>query len=245
MKIEGSVALVTGANGGIGRAFVEELLKRGASKIYLGLRDPASVVGFPKDVRLVPVRLDVTDPEQIEAASKMASDVNLLINNAGVATFGGAIAADSLDGARHEMEVNYFGLLALARALKHTPVFSSNGAVLNILSFLALATLPVAGTYSASKAAALSATRTLRAELKPRGVVVVGAMPIQVDTAMGSAMPDPKVTPVEVASDSLDAVEAGQDEVFPGELSRGAARSFAADPAAVQSQLAMMVHAID
>jgi short-subunit dehydrogenase len=246
MKVKDSVALVTGANGGIGQAFVRELLKRGAAKIYLGARDPASLRGlFAESSKLVPITLDVTNPKQIEAAANTAFDITLLINNAGTVAFSGALAAKDSSAARQEMEVNYFGILALTRALRSTPALQTGGAIVNVLSFLALATLPVAGTYSASKSAALALTRTLRAELKPRGVLVVGVMPVQTDTPAYAPLPEPKLKTDEVASGTLDALEAGEDEVFPGALSRGAAEAFKTNPAALQAQLSTMVHAID
>lgn len=246
MKIKGSVALVTGANGGIGHAFIQELLKRGATKIYLGVRDPASVRGLlAESSKLVPITLDVTNPKQIEEAAKAASDITLLINNAGTVAFSGALAAKDSRAARQEMEVNYFGVLALTQALRGTPALQKGGAIVNVLSFLALATLPVAGTYSASKSAALALTRTLRAELKPRGVQVVGVLPVQTDTPAYSALPEPKLQPEEVAAGTLDGLEAGAEEVFPGALSRGAADSFRKDPAALQARMSTVVHAID
>ena len=245
MKIDGSVVLLTGANGGIGRAFVQALLARGAAKIYLGARDAALLTPLlTTSDRLVPLTLDVTKPDQIAAAAKAASDITLVINNAGIATFAGALSAKDTGGARQEMEVNYFGVLALAQALRDTPAFQQGGAIVNILSFLSLVTLPVAGTYSASKAAALALTRTLRAELKGRGVQVLGVLPVQVDTPMGAAMPEPRLTPNDVATDTLDALEAGEDEVFPGVLSQGAAQAFRADPVGMQAQLASLVHTI-
>lgn len=246
MKIEGSVVLLTGANRGIGRAMADELLRRGAAKIYLGVRDVASVQEMVTDPeRLVPLTLDVTKPDQIKAAAATAADITLLINNAGVATFTGALSTADTANARQEMEVNYFAPLALAQALRDTPAFHRGGAVINVLSFLSLVALPVAGTYSASKAAALALTRTLRAELKGRGVQVLGVLPVQVDTVMGAALPEPRLTPAEVASATLDALEAGEEEVFPGALSQGAAQAFKADPAGTQAQMAGLVHAID
>src|ERR1700724_1028803 len=246
MKIQGSVALVTGANGGIGRAFVRELLKRGAAKIYLGARDPASLRGLvTESSKLVPITLDLTDPKQIAAAANAASDITLLINNAGTVAFSGALSAKDSSAARREMEVNYFGILALTQALRHTPALKSGGAIVNVLSFLALATLPVAGTYSASKSAALALTRTLRAELKPRGVQVVGVLPVQTDTPAYAPLPEPKLTPEEVAAGTLDGLEAGEEDVFPGALSRGAADAFKNDPAALQARMSTVVHAID
>lgn len=246
MQIQNSVALVTGANGGIGRALVQELLKRGASKIYVGARDTASLQPLlAESNKLVPLQLDVTKPEQIANAAKVASDVTLLVNNAGTAAFSGALSSKDLTNARQEMEVNYFGVLALTQALSAAPVVQKGGAIVNILSFLALATLPVAGTYSASKSAALALTRTLRAELKARDVQVLGVLPVQVDTPLGAPLPEPKLTPQDVATGTLDALEAGEDEVFPGALSQGAAQAFKNDPAGLQANLAKLVHSID
>ncbi len=246
MKIEGSVALVTGANGGIGQAFVHELLKRGAAKVYLGARNPASLQGQFASDKLVPITLDVTKPEQVAKAAKTAADVTLLINNAGTAAYSGALAAKDLAAARQEMEVNYFGILALVQALRNAPALRRGGAIVNVLSFLALTTIPIAGTYSASKAAAQALTRTLRAELKPRGVQVLGVLPVQVDTALGAPLPEPKLKPEEVAVDTLAALEAGEeDEVFPGELSRNAVAAFKNNPAALQARMSNIVHAID
>jgi short-subunit dehydrogenase len=244
MKIKGSVALVTGANGGIGRAFVQELLKRGATKIYLGARDPLSLRGlFTESGKLVPISLDLTNPKQIEEAANAASDITLLINNAGAVAFSGALSAKDSTAARLEMEVNYFGTLALTRALLGTPALQRGGAIVNVLSLLA--TLPVAGTYSASKSAALALTRTLRAELKSRGVQVVGVMPVQTATPAYAPLPEPKLKPEEVAAGTLDGLEAGEEDIFPGALSRGAADAFKSNPAALQAHLSTMVHAID
>jgi len=245
MKIEGSVVLLTGANGGIGRAMTQELLRRGAAKIYLGARDIASLQPLlAVSDRLVPLALDVSKPEQIANAAEAAADISLLINNAGVAFFTGVLSAKDTAGARQEMEVNYFGVIALTQALRDAPVFRAGGAVVNLLSILSLVTLPVAGTYSAAKAAELALTRTLRAELKGRGVQVLGVLPVQVDTAMGAPLPEPKLTPAEVASGTLDALEAGAEEVFPGALSQRAAQAFMADPVGMQATMSALVHAI-
>jgi short-subunit dehydrogenase len=135
-------------------------------------------------------------------------------------------------------------VLDLVQALRGTPAFRTGGAVINVLSILSLVTMPVLGTYSASKAAALALTRTLRAELKGRGVQVLGTLPVQVDTEMGAAMPEPRLTPEEVASATLDALEAGEEEVFPGALSRDAAKAFREDPAGLQATLSNFVHAV-
>ncbi|NGZ83755.1 SDR family NAD(P)-dependent oxidoreductase [Duganella aceris] len=239
MNIEHSIVLVTGANRGIGHAFVTELLARGAAKIYVAARDTAALrelllAGGP---RLVPLPLDVTDPDQVAAAAKVASDVTLLINNAGFAAFDGAISASGTDAARREMEVNYFGPLALSRAF--APVLAKNGgAIVNMLSMLSLVTLPMAGTYSASKAAALALTRSLRAELAAQGTQVLGVLAVQTETSMGAALPEPRMTPQEVVGDALDAVQSGvSDEVVAGAQTRAIHDAFVANPKGLQAQM--------
>lgn len=238
-KIENAVALVTGANRGIGREFVSELLRRGVKKVYLGARDPASLADLvsldPK--RLVALKLDVTKAADIENAATVATDVTLLINNAGFAGGQAIISAPDASIARQEMEVNYFGILALSKAF--APILAKVGqsSIVNVLSFLSLVTLPSAGTYSASKAAGLAATRSIRAELKGQGTHVVASMPVQVETDMGRSLPEPRLQPLEVVRDTLDAVETGLEEVFPGELTRNVAAAFAADPKGVQAQM--------
>jgi len=244
MKVEGSVALVTGANGGIGSALVNSLLDRRAAKIYAAARDVGAAISAFQDPRVVRLALDVTNPDQVAAAAQVASDVTIIFNNAGVSGFSGALSAKGLGIARHEMEVNYFGPLALVQAFRDAPALQEGGAVVNVLSILSLVTIPAAGTYSASKAAALALTRTLRAELKGRGVQVLGAMPVQTETALGQSFPEPRLQPAEVAKGILDALEAGEDEVFPGNASAGAAAAFAADPAGLQERFAAFVHAI-
>jgi short-subunit dehydrogenase len=238
MKVEGSVALVTGANRGIGAVFVRELLQRGARKVYAAARD----VGALKDVeasdsRVIALPLDVTNEEQVRAAAVQAKDVTLLINNAGYAGWEGVLSAPDLSVARDEMEVNYFGVLALSRAFAPIVQQNGGGAIINLASMLSLVTLPAAGTYSASKAATLALTRSLRAELKSSGILVIAALPVQVETAMGQALPEPRLSPEEVVTDTLDAIDRGVEEVFPGVLSRNVAEAFAADPKAVQVQL--------
>jgi short-subunit dehydrogenase len=239
MKIENAVALVTGANRGIGRIFVEELLKRGVGKVYVAARDTTSLCDVLKsgDRRLVALPLDVTDPDQVAAAASVANDVTLLINNAGYAAFDGAISAADLDDARLEMEVNYFGPLALTRAF--APVLAkTGGAVVNMLSMLSLISLPMAATYSASKAAGLSLTRSLRGELAAQGTQVIGVLAVQTETAMGAKLPEPRLSPLEVVTDTLNALETGiNDEVIAGAQTRAVHQAFVADPVKVQAMM--------
>lgn len=240
MEIAHSIALVTGANRGIGRVFVEELLKRGASKVYVAARDTTSLKQILKDGdrRLVPMPLDVTDPDQVAAAAVIASDVTLLVNNAGYAAFEGAISASDTDNARREMDVNYFGNLSLTRAFAPVLAKTGSGAIVNMLSMLSLVSLPVAATYAASKAASLSLTRSVRAELGAQGTQVIGVLAVQTETEMGAKLPEPRMTPQEVVTEALDAVEAGiNDEVVAGEQTRVIHAAFTADPKGLQAKM--------
>ena len=243
MNIEGSTVLVTGANRGIGKAFVSGLLERGAAKIYLAARDPAALAGtVANNPRLVPLQLDVTSPTEIAAATATARDISLLINNAGYAAFQGAIADADLTEARREMEVNYFGPLALTRAFAPVLSAAGGGTIVNMLSMVSLVSLPVCATYAASKAAFLSVTRSIRAQLAEQGTIVVGILAVQIETEMGAKLPEPRLTPAEVVSDALDAVEAGRNEEVPaGFLTQRAYKAFTDDPKAFQARMATIL----
>jgi NAD(P)-dependent dehydrogenase (short-subunit alcohol dehydrogenase family) len=211
VKIAGSVVLITGANRGIGRAFVNGFATAGAATIYAAARDPASI----DDPRVIPIRLDITDPAQVAAAAARCGDVTVLVNNAGVATFSPLIGAPAMDAARAEMEVNYFGTLAMCRAF--APILGANGggAIVNLLSVASFTTGGRLGSYSASKMAQLALTRGARIELRAQGTLVVGVHPGFVDTEMVSHVAAPKVTPARVVATTLAAIEAGEEEVLP------------------------------
>lgn len=215
MKISGSVALVTGANRGLGRAFALALAERGAT-VYAGARDPGTVA----DPGLIPVRLDVTDPSAVAAAAGRCGDVTLLVNNAGVARPGSLL--DSPDGFRDELETNVLGPLALSRAFAPVLARSGGGAIVNVLSVLSYVSVPRLGGYSASKAAAWSLTNALRLELAAQGTLVVGVHAGYIDTDMAAGVPEPKLDPREVVAAALDGVEEGRPEVLVDEVSRQA-----------------------
>jgi NAD(P)-dependent dehydrogenase (short-subunit alcohol dehydrogenase family) len=240
MNIEGAVALVSGANRGIGRCYVEALIARGAAKIYAGARDPGRiadlVAAHPGKVEAL--RLDITKAADIAAAARRCRDVTLLINNAGINNQAGFIAAADLAAARAEMETNYFGPLAMCRAFAPILGAQGGGAIVNMLSIVARVNLPMYGSLSASKAAALSLTQGVRAELAKQGTLVVGVLPGAVDTEMERNFPPPKLPPADAARAALDAVEQGIEEVYPGDMAAGMSQGLAADPKAVEKDLA-------
>jgi len=172
-RIEGAVALVTGANRGIGRALTEALLTRGVKKVYATARNPEALRSL-RDERLVLLRLDVTDVDQIRAAGEAASDVEIVFNNAGVSLARGIADPTVLDQARREMEVNYFGPLQLLHFLAPTLARNGGGAVINIGSAAGLTNVPFFPTYSASKAALHSLTQAARVLLGAQGTSVFG-----------------------------------------------------------------------
>ncbi len=216
MKIRGSVALVTGANRGLGLAFAKALLERGAKKVYAAARNPASVT-LPG---VVPVQLDVTSPESIAKLAAELRDVSLLINNAGISTGSGVLAADAVARAREEMEANYLGPLAMTQAFAPTLAEQGGGAIINVLSALAWVSLPRAATYSASKSAAWGLTNGIRSELKGQHTQVVGLHVGFVDTDLTRTVDAPKEKPEDVIRRTLDGLEAGQTEVLADEVSK-------------------------
>jgi NAD(P)-dependent dehydrogenase (short-subunit alcohol dehydrogenase family) len=239
MDVKGSTALVTGASRGIGRTLVEELLARGAARVYAGSRRPDGWRNPYGDPRVVPLALDVTDVAQIAAAAARADDVTLLVNNAGSMAFADPLAGDLAD-IEADWRTNYLGPVVVTRAF--APVLERNGggAVVNVLSLIAFAPVPMLSGYSASKAAAASATQALRAQLAGRGITVHGVFPGAVDTEMSRELVVPKTRPAEVAVAILDAVEAGETEVFPDPMARDGYAAWRADPAALARQLASL-----
>ncbi|WP_432018056.1 SDR family oxidoreductase [Streptomyces sp. 1222.5] len=215
MDIKGSAALVTGANRGIGLAFARALLAHGAAKIYAGVRDPESM----REPGVTPLRLDVTDEEQVAAAARTADDVSIVINNAGVAG-GPALLAGSFDGARREMEVNYFGTWAVSRAF--APVLAANGGgalvtMLSVASWVANRRLP---SYAASKSAQWSLTNAFRLALREQGTLVVGVHAGYVDTDLAADIDSPKILAADVAEMTMAALLDDAPEVLVDEVTR-------------------------
>jgi NAD(P)-dependent dehydrogenase (short-subunit alcohol dehydrogenase family) len=233
MNLTGSVALVTGANRGLGARLVTELLRAGADKVYATARTPAAGA----EPRVQPLILDVTDPASVTAAAAAAPDVTVLVNNAGVLAFGSALTGD-LASFERDLRTNYLGTLRVTRAF--TPALQRNApaAVVNILTLIALAPAgPMAG-YSASKAAAHSITQALRAELRDRGITVLGAYPGGIDTDMLAGVEADKAPPEVVAGRIIAALAAGRTTVFPDDASAAAGSVYLSDPLQLEHMLA-------
>jgi short-subunit dehydrogenase len=232
--IKDSIVLITGATGAIAQALIAGLNARGARKIYAAARD---VSGLAASDRLVPIKMDVTSDDDVNRAAAQATDVTLLINNAGVNHNTAFLLAPDLAIAREEFECNYLAPLRVVRAFAPA-LIANKGAVLNMLTILARVNLPLMGSYCASKAAALSLTQGLRAELGAKGVRVAAAMPGAVDTRMTAGLPIPKMSPTDAATEILDGFEEGEEEIYVGDMARGLAAGLASDPKGVERQLA-------
>jgi NAD(P)-dependent dehydrogenase (short-subunit alcohol dehydrogenase family) len=235
MKIEGAVVLVTGANRGIGSAFVKELLARGAATVYAGARNAESVE--VSDPRIVPVTLDVTDPERVSAVAGELSDVSLVVNNAGVITFDVPLQA-SVQEARRQIETNYLALIATTSAFAPVLARNGGGAIVNMLSVVSFVGAPWMSTYSASKAAAWSYTNSSRVQLAGQGTEVLGVHVGYVDTDMAASVDSDKVAPDVVARAALDALEAGQSEVLVDDFTRNIKAGLSNDQELIYPQVA-------
>jgi NAD(P)-dependent dehydrogenase (short-subunit alcohol dehydrogenase family) len=234
MQIQGAVALVTGANRGIGKSFVQALLDRGAATVYAGARNPATV--DVTDDRVRSVRLDVTDPSSIAALGEELPDVRLVVNNAGIARPGSPLGV-SLDDARAELDVNYFGLIAMTQAFGPVLAANGGGAFVNVLSVASWVGSPTLPTYAASKSAAWSFTNAARIELKRQNTQVVGVHVGYVDTDLTAGLDGEKTPPAVVATAGLDAVESEAPEAVVDDISRQVKAGLSNDQQLIYPQL--------
>ncbi len=217
VKIEGSVILVTGSNRGLGLEFARQAQARGAAKVYAAARDPSTITMRG----VVPIKLDVTDQNDVAAAAALCKDVTLLINNAGIARPGGVVNGDSASMLRLQMETNFFGLANVSNAFAGILGRNGGGAMLNILSCLSWVDIQKIAGYCVTKAAAWALTNALRNALRAQGTLVVGVHPSFIDTDFSRGIDMPKATTSDVVNQSFDAVAAGQEEVLIDTLTRG------------------------
>ncbi len=243
MKVKDSIAFVTGANRGIGHALVVQLLEFGAKKVYATVRNPDDAATF-RDLdtsRVEAVVLDVTKPDMVRAAAKNHGDVSLLINNAGILKFAGLISDVTGEAARAEMETNYFGTLNMVRAFAPVLAANNGGAMINMASIASFVNFPALGSYSASKAAVHSLIQGVRAELAAQGTQVVGVYPGPVDTQMAEPLTIDKAKPEDVARNILQALENGDEDVYPDQMSIDLYAGLMSDPKAAEKQVGEML----
>ena len=234
MNIAQKTVLVTGANRGIGRALVNEALRRGAKRVYAGTRSALQTA----DRRVTPLTLDVTSDSQIQRATEEVDTLDVLINNAGVAVYDGLSNSDVIE---QHLAVNFLGPFKVTRAF--LPLLKrSKGAIVNILSLAALAPLPVVPAYSISKAAAFSMTQSLRAFLAGQGMTVHAVFLGPIDTDMTRGFEIPKASPEAAALGIFDGLEKGEEDIFPDPASQPMAEGWRAGVAKVlERQFATLV----
>ena len=238
MNVTDQIALVTGANRGIGRHFVLELLERGARKVYATARRPETL-DFD-DSRVVPLRLDLLDHQSVVAAAATARDVSLLVNNAGITTGAGLVTGE-LAEIRREMDTHFWCTLDVIREFSPILAAHGGGAVVNVLSALSWFAVPGSGAYSAAKAAEWNMTNGVRLELAAQGTLVQGVLLGAADTDMSAGYDGPKVDPREVTRRSLDGLGAGSIEVVVDDWTAMVKSALAGDPAVFYAQVAELL----
>lgn len=239
MKLQGKSVLITGANRGIGRAFVDELLRRGVGTVFAGARSGGSVEALRAvDARVRPLYIDVTDVSSIAKAVDQIEGLDLLINNAG-SLVGYSLLSSTREALKSDFAVNFWGALDLTKACLPR-LEESGGAILNMLTLVSMASMAAIGGYSASKAAAWSMTQALRKELGDRGVAVFAAYPGAVDTDMIRSFEMEKTPPEEVAKNVLDAIEADTLDCFPDPMAQQAGAAWLKNPRDLEAMFANM-----
>ncbi len=240
ISIKDKVSLVSGANRGIGRAIAVALLENGAKKVYAGARKPSTVDDLKSTYgdRLVPVRLDVTDDASIKSAAEVASDVDILFNNAGVLIPGNFLQGNLLESLRTNLDVNLWGLIKLTDAFLSSLMEREQAAIVNVSSLAGLANMPLGLTYSISKAAVHSTIQGLRGELAETNVLVTGVYPGPIDTDMAKGFEMDKDSPEKVANKIIEGLESGNSYIFPDVMSEQAGAGYMASPMALEEQFA-------
>jgi NAD(P)-dependent dehydrogenase (short-subunit alcohol dehydrogenase family) len=234
-EVAGAHVLVTGANRGLGNAFLTELLDRGAAKVYAAVRNPENIDA--NDERIVPIALDITNPDDVRATAQRCSDVSILVNNAGTMLRTPLLAAPDLGAARSEMETNYFGTLQMCRAFAPVLARNEGGVLVNVLSVASWLASPFNGSYGASKSAAWALTNAVRLELRSQGTLVVAVHAGWIDTDMAATVSETMISPRDVAAQTIDAIGRGDDEVLADDFTREVKASLSGDQTLLYAEL--------
>jgi len=238
MKLENKTILVTGSNRGIGKALVEALVKYPVKRIYAAARKTEELPKFGDD-RVVPLKLDITDLDLVKKAAYQAQNVDLLINNAGVATFASLISGE-MDALKYDMDVNYFGTLNVVRSFVPVLEKRDSSAIANVISIVGLASFSSSGGYCASKAALFSATQALRTELKSKGIFVHAIFPGPIDTDMARGLDMPKTSAQVTAENIIKGILADQEDIFPDPMSLQLGELWSKDPKGLEREFSSM-----
>ena len=242
-QVEGKVALVTGANRGIGRAIAVELLENGAAKVYACARNTSALEDLKNQYgeRMVPVQLDVTNQAHIDAAAAQAGDVDILVNNAGVLVPGNFSMGNVEETLKANFDVNVYGLANVTSAFYNGIKEKNSGAIVNVASVVGLANMPMGSTYSASKAAVHNLTQGIRGELKQSNVLVACVYPGPIDTDMTDEFEVDKDSPENVAKNVVQGIKNGVEDIFPDVMSQQVKEGYNANPKAVEEMFSAWV----
>jgi NAD(P)-dependent dehydrogenase (short-subunit alcohol dehydrogenase family) len=235
MTLTNKTILITGANRGIGAATVRELLKRDVGKIYAGARDVASLPDFG-DARITPLQIDITSEDSVAKAAATATDVDVLLNNAGTMAIGDWLSSPQ-QAIEADMTINYYGTLRVIRAFAPSLIDRGSGIIANVVSVVGLAPVPLLAGYSASKAALQSLTQALRANLADSGVTVIGIYPGPIDTDLAKDIPLDKATPEHAAANIVQGLEQGQTYIFPDPMAVHIGQLWASDGRQLEAAL--------
>lgn len=237
---KGKIALVSGANRGIGKAITLELLNKGAAKVYAGARNVETLSELVSAFgdRVIPVQLDVTDDHSIQRAASSIDELDILVNNAGVFALGGILSDAALSSLESNLDINVWGLVKLSNAVYPQLSKSEGSAIINISSLAGLGNMPMAATYSVSKAAVHSITQGMRAELSDKNTLVMGVYPGPIDTDMAAGLEMDKDSPGNVAQAIVNGLKEGNEDVFPDVMSQQAGNFYLSSPKAVEQEFA-------
>jgi len=238
MQVKGKVAFVSGSNRGIGKALTIALLEHGAKKVYAGARDITKLDSLKScyGERLVPIELDVTSDESISRAAASATDIEILVNNAGIFSVGNFLSGNLLESLQTNFEVNVWGLVKLTNAFLGTLRQQESAAIVSVSSIIGLASMPMGLTYCASKAAVHSVIQGLRGELKDSNIFVVGVYPGPIDTDMTKELEMDKDSPENVAENIIKGLKEGLEDIFPDSMSSEVGQAYFESPKAVEEQ---------